>query len=169
MPPASDLAFTDDGTTLAVECSMPAGRRVLFALLGLFPLVAPYELLLKPRWTGYANVFFLLSAAVSLGAIALSLLLFFAALAGLRSSMRFDRARGVFSHADWSPLSGARRTQAPFAAISAVGLEKHDWSDGPPSWSLEVALKDGRTFRTASGYEKAAVEALRDRVRALLA
>lgn len=41
-------------------------------MLGLVPLIAPYELLLEPRWHNYFNVPFLFAAAVSAGAGAVS-------------------------------------------------------------------------------------------------
>jgi hypothetical protein len=41
------------------------------ALLGLFPLVAPCELLVRPAWTAVLHPSFAVAAVVSLGALAL--------------------------------------------------------------------------------------------------
>ena len=67
--------------------------RVIFALLSLFPLLAPYELLILPKWEHRLHPFFLLCAFISIGAMTLSGLLVWAAIAGLNSRMRFDRPR----------------------------------------------------------------------------
>ena len=77
---------------------MPAGWRLLFALLSLVPLLAPYELLVRVEWNDYFHPFFLLAAIVSAGAVAVSVFFLFSAAAGLTSRMRFDRARSTFTY-----------------------------------------------------------------------
>lgn len=166
MTAVPELVVVESPDALEVESPMPVGKRILFFLLALFPLVAPYELLFKPRWTGYANVFFLFAAAVSLGALSVTALLFWAAVAGIRSRMRFDRARGLFTYTASAPAMGTRTSRYPLDAIAAVEIRTHEWSDGAPSYSLKVATADGRTFETASSWSRAEVEALRRRVEA---
>ncbi|MEO8053659.1 MAG: hypothetical protein ABI768_00795 [Acidobacteriota bacterium] len=163
-----ELPVVETPEALEIESPMPVGKRILFFLLGLFPLIAPYELLLKPRWTGYANVFFLFAAAISLGALSLTALLAFAAVAGLQSRLRFDRARGLFTYTASAPAMGTRTSRCRLDAIAAVEIQTHEWSDGAPSYSLNVVTKDQRTFRTASSWSKDEVEALRRRASAFL-
>jgi hypothetical protein len=163
-----ELPVTESADALEIESPMPGGKRVLFFLLGLFPLIAPYELLLKPRWTGIANVFFLFAAAVSLGALCVTAFLFFAAVAGIRSRMRFDRARRAFTYAASAPAMGTRTTDLPLSAITGVEIRTHEWSDGAPSYSLEVRTGGGETFHTSSSWSRGEVEALRRRVEAFL-
>lgn len=163
-----ELPVTESADALEIESPMPVGKRVLFFLLGLFPLIAPYELLLKPRWTGYVNVFFLFAAVISLGALSLTALLFWAAVAGIRSRMRFDRARGTFTYTASAPAMGTRTTGLPLSAITGIEIRTHEWSDGAPSYSLEIRIGGGKTFRTSSSWSRAEVEALRARVAAFL-
>ena len=92
-------------------CSpMPPGMRVLFALLALIPLLAPYELMWRVQWNDYRHPTFLLAAIISGGAVALSVFLVFAAVAGLSSRMTLDAARATFTYSTGAPLM-ARRTQ----------------------------------------------------------
>jgi hypothetical protein len=168
MNASPELPVVERGETLEIESPMPVGKRVLFFLLGLFPLIAPYELLLKPRWTGFVNVFFLFAAVVSLGAVCLSALLVFAAFAGIRSRMRFDRARRLFTYTASAPAMGTRTSEVPFAAIDSLEIRTHEWTDGAPSYSLDVVTADRKTFRTSSSWSREEVEALRTRVAAFL-
>jgi hypothetical protein len=163
-----ELPVVESGDALEIESPMPVGKRVLFFLLGLFPLIAPYELLVKPRWTGYANFFFLFPALISLGAMCVSAFFVWAAVAGIKSRMKFDRARGLFTYTASAPAMGTRTSSCPIAAIAAVEIQTHEWSDGAPSYSLNVVTRDQQTFRTSSSWSREEVEALRQRVGAFL-
>jgi hypothetical protein len=67
----SDVELVDLGSRLEVRSPMRPGMRVVVALLGLFPLVAPCELLVRPAWTAVLHPSFAVAAVVSLGALAL--------------------------------------------------------------------------------------------------
>ncbi len=83
---------------LVIHSPVPIGRRLFFAGLGVLPLLAPYELLIKPNWQHYRNPVFFFVMVISMGAIAISALLFFAAVAGLSSTMVFDRSTATFNY-----------------------------------------------------------------------
>ena len=90
------IHVTDSAGRLDIVSPMARGTRLLFALLALFPLLAPYELIWRVRWTDYMSPFFLIAAIISAGAVTLSALLVFAAVAGLSSLMTFNAARSNF-------------------------------------------------------------------------
>ena len=144
---------TEHGKTLEIREDMPTGKRGLFLLLACFPLLAPYQLLLRPHWESYINIFFLLSLAISLGALFLSGFLVFAAFAGLSTLLRFDRSTRLFTYLHRAPIVPLRRELIAFDAIEKVEVETHDWSDGAPTYSLRVHLKDGRSFKSGSFWE----------------
>ena len=131
---------TEREKNLEIRELMAWGRRAFFLLLGLFPLIAPYELLLQPDWTSFANFFFLISLAISLGAIFLSGFLFFIAFATART----------FTYIHYAPIVPIRRELIAFDTIKNVKVEKHDWTDGAPTYSLRVHLDDERTYKSAS-------------------
>jgi hypothetical protein len=139
----------DDGI-LEIQEHMTWGRRGFFFLLGCFPLIAPYQLLIQTKWISHFNFLFLLSLLISLGAIALSGFLFFAAFAGLSTSLIFNRHTQVFTYIRYAPIVPYRRESIAFDAINSIEIDKHDWSDGPPSYSIKVNLHDGRTFKSSS-------------------
>jgi hypothetical protein len=147
---------------------MLVGKRILFLVLALFPLLAPYELLLRPRWNDIVNVFFLFAALVSLGALSVSALLVWGAVAGIKSRMRFDRGRGLFSYTAWAPVMGTRTSRCPLDAIAALETETHEWSDGSPTYSLKVVMADQQTFRSGSSWSREEVDAIRQRVTSFL-
>ena len=147
---------------------MPVGKRILFLLLALIPLLAPYELLLKPRWNDIVNVVFLFMTLVSLGALSVTALLVWGAVAGIRSRMRFDRGRGLISYTAWAPVMGTRSSRRRLDAIAALEVETTEWSDGAPSYSLKIVMADQQTFRTGSAWSREEVEAIRQRVTSFL-
>ena len=163
-----ELPVVESGENLEIESPMPVGMRILLLLIALFPLLAPYELLLKPRWTGIVNVVFLFMALVSLGALCVSALFVWAAVAGIRSRMTFDRARELFTYTAWAPAMGTRTSRRRLDAIAALEIETHDWSDGAPSYSLKVVMGDQQTFRSGSSWSRDEVEEIRQRVAAFV-
>lgn len=163
-----ELPVVESGDTLEIASPMPVGKRLFFLLLALVPLYAPYDLLFRVRWNDFRNIFFLFAALISLGAVALSAFLVWAAAAGIQSRMRFDRGWKRFTHTAWAPVMGTRTATSPLDAISALEVEKHDWSEGSPTYSLKVVTRNQRTFRTGSSWSREEVEALRQRVTSFL-
>ena len=94
---------------LVIQDRMPPGKRVLFLLLAQVPLLAPYELIVLPKWQEYWNLFFFFAALISLGALAVSAFLVWAAIAGLDKEARIDRFRGRFTYIDRAPVVPLRR------------------------------------------------------------
>lgn len=169
MPATAEIELVDLGERLEVRSPMRIGMRVLFALIGLFPLIAPYELLVRIRWTTYLHPFFALAAVIALGATALSAFLFFAAVAGLSSGLVFDRAKATVRA--WSSAPIVRRTEREVSWSEIVGLEvaRTDWTDGSPTYRLRVVLADGTALESGSAWSRTEVEVLRDAVARFLA
>jgi hypothetical protein len=94
-----ELRVVQTPDRLSVFAPLPVGNRILFLLLSFFPLLAPYELLFRIRWTNYWHFFFLFAAAISAGAVCVSAFLVWAAIAGLNTEMTFDRRLGIFRYA----------------------------------------------------------------------
>jgi hypothetical protein len=68
----------------------PGERECYFYSWVSSPLLAPYELILKPDWTSFVDFFYLISLGISIGVIVLSGLPFFSTFAGLSSMLSFD-------------------------------------------------------------------------------
>ena len=83
---------------IEIRSPMHRGLRLAFALLALFPLLAPYELLVRINWQDFLHPFFFLALFICAGAVALSGFLMFAAIAGLSSRMVFDARRKTFTY-----------------------------------------------------------------------
>ena len=153
---------------IEIQSYMPTGKRVLFFLLALFPLLAPYELIIQPNWRSYVNVFFLFAAVISAGALAVSAFLVWAAIAGLNSKLRFDRADGTVTYSVGAPIVRWRTHKYPIEAIAHLGVEKHDWSDGAPSYSFLTQMADGSKFKSGSSWSREEIEDIIQRVSAFL-
>jgi hypothetical protein len=154
----------ESGDVIEIRYRMRTGLRVILLLLALVPLLAPYELIIRPDWHDYLNIFFLFAALVSAGALMVSLLLAWAAVAGLNSRSRFDRVGRTFTHSSGAPLIRWRTTTCPIDHIERLQVEEHAWSDGSPSFSLVTRLADGRAFKSGSSWSRQEIEDLVRRV-----
>lgn len=147
---------------------MPRGRRVVFGVLAFFPLIAPYELLIRPGWEQWHHPAFLFVAAISLGAVSVSAFLAFAAVAGLEQCMRFDLGSRTLTYRRSAPIVPAASRTWPFEAIERVATVVHTWSDGPDSYSVAVVVS-GRTLTTSSTDSRAEADRYVDRINQVLA
>ena len=162
-----NVVETED--TLEVTSPMPIGRRGLFGLIAVIPLLAPYELLLKPGWENILNPFFGLAALISLGALLLSAFLIWAAIAGLESRARFDLQGRTLTTSFWAPVVPLTMRTYSLNDLRAVRIETIEWSEGSPSYSLQIETLDGRAFKFTSEDDQREVEAVRSRVARFLA
>ncbi len=153
---------------IEIRSPLRGGLRVVFALLALFPLLAPYELLVRIDWHSYLHPFFLFAALISAGALALSGLLLFAAVAGLSSRMVFDAARSSFTYSATAPLIRERVSVHPMSAIARVDVGTREWSDSAPSYYLRIVTTDGTVYETGSSWSRDEIEGIRGRVDAFL-
>jgi hypothetical protein len=163
-----ELRIVQTPGRLSVSVPLTAGNRILFLLLSFFPLLAPYELLFRVRWTNYWNFFFLFAAAISAGAVFVSAFLVWAAIAGMNTEMVFDRKRDIFYFASQAPILRRRVQEYPLASVRELAVETHAWSDGAPSYSLKAFLADGKTLSLGSCWSRAEVEAARDQAAAFI-
>ncbi len=91
------VTIQKDGQIQFTE-QMSTGLRIFLFLVGLFPWMAPYELLIKPGWTGF-HVTTLFFVIISLGAIAVSLAFIGGAIFGLNQMLTIDPASRTITHA----------------------------------------------------------------------
>ena len=154
---------------LEIRSRMRGGMRILLAALGLFPLLAPYELLIKIEWEHFVNPFFFLAAFISAGATALSAFLFFAAVAGLSSKIVFDKHTATFSYSSEAPVVRRTRQVQPLSNVCSTEVGVRDWSDSAPTYHLSITMKDGTVFESGSSWSREKIEWIRGRIDQFLA
>jgi hypothetical protein len=143
-----------------IRSALPIGKRFFFLLIALIPLLAPYELIMRPDWQSYLNIPFLFALVVSLGALLVSGLLMWAAIAGLDSKLRLDRHSQTLTHASRSLVLPWRTSRYPLSAVSSLEIEEHDWSDGDPTYSIVALLTDGTQLTSGSSRSREELEAI---------
>jgi hypothetical protein len=97
------------------------------------------------RWNSF-SIFFVGAVGISLCATVLSLLFMAAALFGINSTVRFDGASRVVTYSWQTAVTGLRVRQHSFEEIEHLGIETHEWTDGPATHRLVADLKAGRSF-----------------------
>jgi hypothetical protein len=138
----SSYHITQSESHIEFTRRMSPGFRLVLVLLGLFPLIAPYELLIKPAWRDWFNPFFLFFLAISLGAVAVSVGFIMAGLAGLSQRIRFDIPARTLIYESDSLLARFRQTRYRFSDIERIDLIEHDWSEGPATFYLQVKIRN---------------------------
>ena len=161
------LRVVESQDTLEIVSPMPPLKRLLFLLLALVPLMAPYELLVAPGWENILNPYFGFAALISLGALAVNAFLTWAAIAGIESTARFDRLRRTLTSRATAPVMPLRMRTYPYNDLRAIEVDTTEWSDSSPSCTLRIATADGRAFKLLGGFDQ--VEAVRHRVSEFLA
>jgi len=154
---------------LEITSPLRAGVRIVLAVLALFPLLAPYELLIRVEWQQFMHPAFLFVAAISAGAIALSAFLFFAAVAGLSSQMVFDKLSGTFTYSTKASVTRRIDQTHPLREVCGVDIGVREWSDGAPTYHLRVSVASGGVFESGSAWSRDDIESIRTRVRLFLA
>ena len=158
------LTLAEGRDVIIIESRMRTGERVGLLLAAFFPLLAPYELIIRPAWHDYWNVFFVFAAAISVGATIVAVLLAFAAVAGLNNRMAFDRGQGTFSYAFGAPFVQWRTSQCSIDRVAELKKTINEWTEGTPSFSFAVRTTDGRLFQSGSSWSEREVDSIIDRV-----
>jgi len=153
---------------IEIRSPMRRGLRLAFALLALFPLLGPYQLLVRIDWQYYLHPFFFVALFISAGAVALSGFLIFAAVAGLSSRMVFDATRKTFTYSSEAPFVRRAASVYPMSALKRIDVQSREWSDGAPTHHLRVLTSDGEGFESASSWSSKEIEEIRIRVNMFL-
>jgi hypothetical protein len=139
---------------------MAVGLRILLIVAGFVPFLAPYDLLIRPGWTGF-SLSFAFAIIVSLGAVAVGLLLIFSGLFGLNQALHFDGSTRTILYAYETPLIPIRRFRYQFGDVLDMKVNTHDWSDAPSTYGVQVIFSDNRKTEVGSfAKELQATEAL---------
>lgn len=121
---------------------MSAGLRVFLFVVGLLPWLAPYELLIRPGWTGF-SIFTLFFLVISLGAVAVSLAFIGGAIFGLNQTLTIDRARRTITHAYESTAFPLKVRTYAFGQLQSIEIVEHNWDNGPSTYGLKFTFRDG--------------------------
>lgn len=160
---------TEDVHGLEVRDDVSRGQRVVLFALGLIPLIAPYELLIRPNWQENSfGILFVIALIIGLGALIISGLFFAGALLGTSTRLRFDQTRRRLIIDRRTPLLGQRSAVIPFDEIAALRLEEMTWSEGEPSYALIVQTRGGQTYRMQSSSSKPLMEQTLQKVQAIV-
>lgn len=135
-----------------------SAARVLVLIGGVLPLLAPYELLIRPSWGSNVSSIWWFALLISAGAVVVSLLAIYFALFGLNQRIRFDSDSRVVTYGFKAALLRYREKRYPFSAIETLHVKTHEWSDGPATYNLALKLKDTREIEFGRFTDQAEAE-----------
>ena len=131
------------GGQIEFSSEMPLAARMLILGAGLLPLLAPYELLIKPTWQEFSLIW-LFALSISAGAIATSLLAICVAIFGMSQHIRFDAGSGDLTYSFKTAGGRHGEKQYPFSDIETLRVRTHHWSEGPATYNLALKLRATR-------------------------
>ncbi|MBN8655315.1 MAG: hypothetical protein J0M11_06210 [Anaerolineae bacterium] len=132
---------TQTNGKIEITETMSTGIRIFLFIIGLFPWLAPYELLIKPGWTGF-SIITLVFVGISLGAIAVSLAFIGAAIFGMNQTVTFDLNARTITHRYETAINALRTKRYSFSDMTKSEVREHNWDSGPNTYSLEIYFKD---------------------------
>jgi len=156
-----EVRYHNSGKSIEFPKAPPAyWARIILAVVGLFPLYAPYDLLLRPGRKEFFNLEFLFMALISLGAIVVSIFFLFVAFGALNQYARFDALTRTLIYGYETGVTKFRQKIIPFQQIESVGIKVTEWSEGPPSYSVAIQVIGERVKLLGISSQEEAVRAV---------
>jgi hypothetical protein len=89
--------------------------------------------------------------------------------AGLNSRLKFDGSDWTLTYSAGAPIVPWCTVQCAIESLDHVQVEKHDWSEGSPGYSLVAIMADGKSFKSDALWSRDEIEAIVKRVTEFLA
>lgn len=151
-----------------IQTRVGMGTRIFIGLLGLMPLIAPYDFLVKARWNSYFNFPFLLVLIVSIGAVFMSVMFVYAAAFSMSIKVTLDQRTQIFRHSSEAPTIRNKTEEHPLSHIQRLEVRETNWSDGPPSYAVQFVMEGDKVYEVGPFNSLAEVDQTRDRVNRFL-
>jgi hypothetical protein len=135
--------FGDADGQITFTERMPWGLRVVVSLLGFLPFLAPYELLIRPRWQE-VSLLLIVPVIISLGAIIVGVIFILAGVLGLNQTLRFDSSSKSVLYGYETAITRVRQKRYDFGDVRRIEIKTTDWDSRPPTYGLRVTFADGR-------------------------
>ena len=151
-----------------IQTRVGMGTRVFIGLLGLVPLIAPYDFLVKARWNSYFNFLFLLVLIVSIGAVFMSAMFVYAATFATSIKITLDRRTQIFRHSSEAPTIRNKTEEHPLSHIQRLEVRETNWSDVPRSYNLQFVMEGDMVYEVGPFNSLAEVDQTRQQAQQFL-
>ncbi|MBI2372632.1 MAG: hypothetical protein HYV07_01405 [Deltaproteobacteria bacterium] len=155
--------FLESRSAISLSDGLSAPARIVLGIFGCVPFLAPYELLIRPRWND-PGVAMIIPIIISAGALMVAACFLAGAISGVRRSVKIDAASRVITYEVESSVTSLKRRCYDFEDFSALELVEHDWSDGPTTYCLRFELEDGTRVELGRLTDRATAERLLARI-----
>ncbi len=144
------------------------GLRFFLFFIGWIPIfLAPYELLIRPRWNGF-SFYMIIPIIISIGAVAVGGLFIMAGLLGLNQTLQFHIKSKIINYSYESAIAYLRRKTFKFSDIAKSEISEHSWSDGPSTYGIQFIFFDGQKIAVGRFEKKVEAEQYLDKVEKLI-
>jgi hypothetical protein len=126
--------------TLEFSRSLSPIVRVLIAIFGFIPFLAPYKLLIKPSWQGEFSLALVFFLAISFGAILVSLFFFAVALFGRSQHFQFDASKRLLVYRFKTAFNPSRQEIYDFDQIESLEVKTNEWDSRPDTYDIAVKI-----------------------------
>ena len=126
--------------TLEFISALSPVTRVFFALFAFVPLLAPYELLIKPSWQGQVSFVLIFFLVISIGAVVVSLSLFAAALFGRSRRFLFDASKRQLTYQFKTAFNPVGQEIYSFDQIKSLEIKVNEWESRLDTYDIAVKI-----------------------------
>lgn len=159
--------ISDANGQLTFTERMPWGFRVVIFLLGFLPFLAPYELLIRPRWQGI-GLWLIVPIIISLGASLVGTVFILAGVLGLNQTLRFELfSRSVF-YTHETAITPLRQKRYDFREVIKAEIKTTEWESRPTTYGLRISFADGRKVKVGEFVRQAEAQDYLSRIENLL-
>ncbi|MBP6178168.1 MAG: hypothetical protein KA473_06355 [Anaerolineales bacterium] len=155
----NELTFTE---------KVPNGIRIFLSILGLIGVFfAPYSFLVRPQWNG-VGIYLALPILISIGAILLGGSFLAAGLFGLNQILNFSVKTRTIHYSYESMIMPIHKKNFRFSELVKFEITKHDWTDGPSTYSLQFFFASGQKIEIGNFKNKEEAEHHRVKIEKLI-
>lgn len=138
--------------------------RVVLVVLGLLPtILAPYELLIRPGWREI-SVIMIIPLLISLGAILVGGALIAAGILGVNQTLLVDGEVHALVQSTETAITPLRKQVYTAREVEHIRIVPRDWSDGPPTFTVQILLRNNRKIELSSFEKKSDAEYVAGRI-----
>ncbi|MBT3313380.1 MAG: hypothetical protein HN390_02085 [Anaerolineae bacterium] len=150
--------MAESARKLVFKTHLSTFERILFFIVGLFPLLAPYELLIKPSWNGEYGLIFFFFFLLSLGALSVSFFFIAATFLGRKEHYIFDAEKRVLVYRYKNVFIQNREENYPFSAIRSLWVKTSVWDSGPDTYDIALDVGKKRPYQFGQYAERKEAE-----------
>lgn len=134
--------ITQSNNAIEFKNYLSKAERILIMIFGLLPLLAPYELIIKPNYSEFPILFKMLNLIISIGAIAVSSFLIYSSFFALNKIIQINSDDKLIIYKYRSAFKPFCTINYSFSKIESINLKAIEWESRADTYTIALKIKD---------------------------